>query len=118
MALEVSNSLKDIPVSVLRQISDWLLVEDEELRNACLDFMYQYTASVYNVEILLQNINMDALMSQLVRFLTYNAVVDERKERARPPSKQVPQPTKPPKLSHDIVEQLNQLEEPERSSQW
>ena len=118
MALEVSNSLRDIPVKILRQISDWLLVEDEELRNACLDFLYQYTASIYNVETLLQNVNMDALMGQLVRLLTYNAVVDERKERARPQSKHTPPPSKPPKLSHDIVEQLNQLEEPERSSQW
>ena len=118
MALEVSNSLRDVPVAILRQISDWLLLEDEELRNACLDFLYQYTASIYNVETLLQNVNMDALIGQLVRLLTYNAVMDERKERGRPPSKYVPIPTKPPKLSYDIVEQLNQLEEPERSSQW
>ena len=118
MTLEVKNSLKDIPISLLQQISNWLLVEDEELRNACLDFLYQYTASIYNVEILLQNVNMDALIGQLVRLLTYNAIVDERKERVRPSPKHVPPPAKPPKLSHDIVEQLNQLEEPERSSQW
>ena len=136
MTLETNNTLEDIPMPTLKRIAEfWLLVEDEELRNAALDFLYQFTASADNVEKLVHNVNMEALIGQLVRFLTYGAVVvddkrdkERERERARASTsastgqgKQTgttQQPNKPPKLSSDIVEQLNQLEEPERSSQW
>lgn len=118
MNLETANQLKDVPVEALKRVVEWLLVEDEELSHACLDFLYQFTARIENVEMLLRHVDMDGLVSQLVRLTMYNAVRDERKERSRAQPKTEAVPTHPPKLSLDIVNLLNRLEEPERSSQW
>lgn len=119
MNLEANNRLADVPISVLQSISDWLLVEDEELRNACLDFLYQFTAVTDNVEVLLQHINIEILVNQLVRLLMYNATPIAQPEKPRHPPSLQPVPEKPPKLGPFIVEQLTQIpDEREQSSQW
>ncbi|KAJ9640300.1 hypothetical protein H2199_005839 [Coniosporium tulheliwenetii] len=118
MNSEVNNRLSDVPVPILQRICDWLLVEDEELRLACLDFLYQFTAILDNVEILARNVNSQSLVNQLVRLLLYHAHFDERRERTRTLAKNGPPPDTPPRLASTIVEQLAVIEEPERSSQW
>ncbi|OCK77558.1 hypothetical protein K432DRAFT_427916 [Lepidopterella palustris CBS 459.81] len=118
MSLEASNRLTDVPIKTLQQICDWLLVEDEELRNACLDFLYQFTAIMENVEIVLHQVNIESLVNQLVRLLLYNATTFEDRKSNKPLSKAAPIVDTPPKLSYSIIEQLVALDEPERSSQW
>ncbi|KAF2116266.1 hypothetical protein BDV96DRAFT_544953 [Lophiotrema nucula] len=118
MSLEGSNKLTDVPTKTLRSICDWLLVEDEELRNACLDFLYLYTGFVDNVEIVATELNVEGLVNQLVRLLQYNAVAMEERRSNAKTAKTPQQSDTPPKLSAPIIEQLVTLEEPERSSQW
>ncbi|EOD43969.1 putative rsc complex subunit rsc9 protein [Neofusicoccum parvum UCRNP2] len=65
--------LTNVPTDVIQHVCEWLLVEDEHLREACLDFLYLYTATAENVETLTQYTDVEALVKQLVRLLLYNA---------------------------------------------
>ena len=69
-----SAALANVPVNALNKINQWLLVEDEELRDACLAFLYQYTAITDNVEFMVKNLDMEGVVGQLVRLLMYIAV--------------------------------------------
>ncbi|KAF2091340.1 hypothetical protein K490DRAFT_32897 [Saccharata proteae CBS 121410] len=122
IAMNVPGSryqLENIPVPVIQRVCDWLLVEDEQLREAVLDFLYLYTISVENVETLTQNVDVPALAKQLTRLLLHNAqtvrAASQPKSLARPSG---PIPETAPKLAFSVIEQLVMLDEPERSSQW
>jgi chromatin structure-remodeling complex subunit RSC9 len=118
MDLEAPNKLPGVSKKALRSICNWLLVEDEELRNACLDFLYLFTGFVDNVEVLVNEVNVEGLVNQLVRLLQYGAVAYEERRSNNKTSRSSPQPDSAPKLSAAIIEQLVALDEPERSSQW
>jgi chromatin structure-remodeling complex subunit RSC9 len=117
MSLPAPKRLEDIPPATLRDIQSWLLVEDEELRGACLDFLIQYTSIADNVDNLLQHIDSDNLAKQLTRLLLFDA--KEQKLGTRPESKDADATIPPvPRLSRSVVEPLLKLDEPERSSEW
>lgn len=118
MNLEATNKLTDVPIKTLRSICDWLLVEDEDLRIACLDFLYLYTGFPDNVETLVHEVEIEGVVNQLVRLLQYGAIAYEERRSASKPSKSSQPTDSAPKLSSAIIEQLVTLEEPERSSQW
>ncbi|KAI9666056.1 MAG: Chromatin structure-remodeling complex protein rsc9 [Bathelium mastoideum] len=120
MNLDENYRLRDVPAPIIRRVCEWLMIEDEELRNACLDFLYQYTALLDNVENLVQNISIEGLVKQLVRLLMHSAHPEERREKSRHHSsvKEQTNPESIPKLSQDLIEQLLKFEEPERSSHW
>jgi chromatin structure-remodeling complex subunit RSC9 len=117
MNLEENNRLKGVPMSVIRRISDWTLIDDEELVNACLDFLYQYTAVDENVQAMLTEVNIEGLINQLVRLLLHGAKEVETKVLTKKPvkgrsAKEIPN------LPRDLLEQLLKYEEPERSGYW
>ncbi|KAM0723438.1 hypothetical protein Q7P37_000424 [Cladosporium fusiforme] len=117
MTLPPPKRLEDIPPAALREVQTWLLVEDEELRGACLDFLMQYTSFSDNVDNLLQQIDPENLARQLTRLLLFDA--KEQKQEAKPDSKENESTIPPvPRLSRSVVEPLLTLEEPERSSEW
>lgn len=115
---DAANKLTGIPVKILKSICDWLLVEDDELRVACLDFLYLFTGFVDNVGILVNEVDIEVLVHQLVRLLQFGAQAFEERRGAPKASKQSSQADDAPKLSSSIIEQLVSLDEPERSSQW
>lgn len=124
---DINNHLPNVPVSALQSICDWLLVEDEELRNACLDFLYQFTAVTDNVEFLVQHIDLEPLAAQLVRLLLHNAWSPDPTRSSsskssttgtRPGSSNAVNDQGAPTLSQAIIKTLIALDEPERSSQW
>lgn len=111
--------LINVPTQVIRHVAEWLLVEDEHLREACLDFLYLYTANTENVETLTQNTDVEALVKQLVRLLLYNAQTIRIPAQTRAPGKSAgSSPETAPKLAAAIIDQLLSLDEPDRSSQW
>ncbi|KAF1911286.1 hypothetical protein BDU57DRAFT_524322 [Ampelomyces quisqualis] len=118
MNLEATNKLTNIPVKTLQSICNWLLVEDEDLRIACLDFMYLFTGFADNVETLAHEVDLEGVVNQLVRMLQYGAIAYEERRSASKPSKSVQQSDNAPKLSSAIIDHLVALEEPDRSSQW
>lgn len=117
----IPNRLADVPFVYLQKIGEWLLVEDEELRSACLDFLYQYTAVTENVEYMLKNLDMEGFVGQLVRLLMYGAQSQkEREEKRTAGSVSSNKAATPPKLSPKIVENLiaSISDERELSSAW
>ncbi|KAL5115839.1 Chromatin structure-remodeling complex protein rsc9 [Pleosporales sp. CAS-2024a] len=118
MNLEATNKLSDVPVKTLRLICDWLLVEDEDLRIACLDFLYLFTGFSDNVETLAHKVDIASVVNQLVRMLQYGAIAYEERRTAPKPAKSAQPSDGAPKLSSAIIDHLVTLEEPERSSQW
>ncbi|KAF4309503.1 hypothetical protein GTA08_BOTSDO01988 [Botryosphaeria dothidea] len=111
--------LINVPTQVIRHVAEWLLVEDEHLREACLDFLYLYTANTENVETLTQNTDVEALVKQLVRLLLYNAQTIRIPAQTRALGKSAgSSPETAPKLAAAIIDQLLSLDEPDRSSQW
>ncbi|KAL1637504.1 Chromatin structure-remodeling complex protein rsc9 [Neofusicoccum ribis] len=111
--------LTNVPTDVIQHVCEWLLVEDEHLREACLDFLYLYTATAENVETLTQYTDVEALVKQLVRLLLYNAQTIRIPIQSKAPGKPASSsPETAPKLATSIIDQLLTLDEPDRSSQW
>lgn len=109
--------LDDVPMAVLRAIQQHLLIDDEELRSAALDFLGQYTSISDNVENLLRIVDAEALGRQLSRLVLFYA--KEYRDVKSSKRREVEEPIAPvPRLSKSLVESLLRLEEPERSSEW
>ncbi|EOA91880.1 Chromatin structure-remodeling complex protein rsc9 [Exserohilum turcicum] len=118
MNLEATNKLTKVPTKTLKSICDWLLVEDEDLRIACLDFLYLFTGFPDNVETLVHEVDIEGVIKQLVRLLQYGAIVYEERRTTPKIAKSSTPPENAPKLSSAIIDHLVTLDEPERSSQW
>ena len=115
--------IHSIPIPTIIRICDWLLVEDQELRTACLDLLYRYTAVVKNIEVLLDNFDVEVLIGRIVRLLLYGAKPSGDKLPDLPgaillPTAPATEETQIPKIPTELVEQLLIFDEPERSSQW
>jgi chromatin structure-remodeling complex subunit RSC9 len=118
MNLEATNKLSNVPTTTLKSICDWLLVEDEDLRIACLDFLYLFTGFADNVESLVHEVDLEGVIQQLVRLLQYGAIAYEERRTLPKIAKTITPPENAPKLSSAIIDYLVTLDEPERSSQW
>lgn len=117
MNLDESNRLKGVPISAIQRICEWILLDDEELVHACLDFLYQFTAVPDNVEYLLTHMPLEPLITQLVRLLLFNARPITTKRLLTPAVPPVPA-TEIPSLPLDLLEQVLTSDEPDRSSHW
>ena len=120
--LEVSNRLEGVPPFIISRLCGWVLLDDEELVSACLDFFYQFTAVPENVAFLLTHaakgsIPLQGLIAQLGRLLLHDAQETFSKRLLSPaiPAKTA---THVPDLPADILEQVTQSSEPERSALW
>ncbi|KAL2018253.1 hypothetical protein VTK56DRAFT_1007 [Thermocarpiscus australiensis] len=114
-----TNKLGGVPPSALQSIMDWLMINDEELQDACLDFLYQFTAVVPNLDMMLKETNVEHLVTQLVRLLSHGAkkshreiVVSEAHLAYEPPSERIPP------IPGDLRNRLLAMEEPERCYTW
>lgn len=113
----VNKRLEDVPLSALNRVSHWLMIEDEELRSACLDFLFQYTSIADNVETLILDTDIQSLVRQLSSLLLFQAKQDTPRPKIQP-TKEIEQPTQVPRLAPELVRQLLRFTEPERSSHW
>lgn len=120
MNLEDTNKLKGVPISVIRRLCEWVLLEDEELIGACLDFFYQYTAVPENLAFLLSHIDdipLSSFLNQLARLLQFNASTQYTKilaTRAIP----VTAATEIPNVPDELLQQFLKFDEPDRSNHW
>ncbi|KAI0553097.1 arid/bright DNA binding domain-containing protein [Xylaria curta] len=117
MNLEATNKLQGVPAVALENIMNWLLLNDEELMDACLDFLYQYTAVVENVESLLEAVNMENVVPHLVRLLAHGAKRVKEERILQPEKKELCTEEVPP-LPFDLHEKLRNTDEPTRCFQW
>lgn len=117
MNLTEANKLGNVPPNNLQNITTWLLLNDDDLMDACLDFLYQYTAVVPNVETLLKAIKAEDLVAHLVRLLSHGAK-KVHKEQILVPERRLPASDDVLPLPQDLQERLLSLEEPERCYTW
>ncbi|ORY61350.1 uncharacterized protein BCR38DRAFT_348410 [Pseudomassariella vexata] len=117
MNFDVANKLQNVPPEILQNVMNWLLLNDEELMDACLDFLYMYTAVVPNVESLLKAVNVERLVPHLVRLLGYGAKRIKEDVVLVPPRK-IPAGEDVAALPQDLLERLANTEEPQRCFQW
>lgn len=120
MNLDDTNLLKGVPVSVIKRICEWTLLDDEDFVSACLDFLYQFTAVAENVGVLLSNsteLSLPSFLGQLTRLLQYRARTEYDKKEATkaiaPASA-----TEIPNVPQDLMDQFLKYEEPDRSNHW
>ncbi|EAQ85183.1 hypothetical protein CHGG_09197 [Chaetomium globosum CBS 148.51] len=114
-----TNKLGDVPATTLQCLMDWLMLNDDELVDACLDFLYQYTAVVPNLDVMLEGTKVEHLVVHLVRLLSHGAkryqrdiVVSEARLVYEPAAEQVVP------IPRDLQERLLAMEEPERCFAW
>ena len=120
MNLEDTNLLQGVPVSVIKRICEWILLDDEDFVSACLDFLYQFTAVPENVGILLANsteISLPSFLGQLTRLLQYYARTEHIKVEATKPIAAT-SATDIPNVPQDLMDQFLKYEEPDRSNHW
>lgn len=117
MMLEGNKRLEDVPEGVLVKVCGWVVVEDDELRMACLDFLFQFTSIADNVEQLIQAVDAEALVRLLTRLLLHGAR-EKRRTRSDTVHHEDNGMAAVPRLSRSLVEGLLKCDEPERSSEW
>ena len=76
MHLKPPKRLDNVSDATLKKVQDWLMIEDEELRSACLDFFMQYTSFSDNVDNLLQALDAD----QDGPIIVYKSLFEEDRE--------------------------------------
>ncbi|SPO04983.1 related to Los1p [Cephalotrichum gorgonifer] len=117
MNLDVANSLGHVPPSVLQNMVNWILLNDDEFTDACLDFLYQYTAVVENVDSLLRAISTENLVYHLARLLSHGAR-RVQKEFVLSPEKRLPSTDEIAPMPPQLRDELLQLKEPDRVHRW
>ena len=117
MNLEATNKLHDVPQAVLQRIVSWLLLNDDELMDACLDFLYQYTAVVPNVDNLVRSTDTESLVSQLSRLLSHGGRKHRREfvlATEQPPTPKYDIASMP----EDLLQEMLKIDEPDRVHKW
>ncbi|KAI9727067.1 MAG: Chromatin structure-remodeling complex protein rsc9 [Cirrosporium novae-zelandiae] len=119
MYREEMHYLRGVPDVALQSAIGWLLLEDDDLKQAALDFLYQFTLVDKNVDSMLgkRAINLAGLCRDLARHCFFGAVETEEKEMIKPETK-APAPTVIPDTPRDRLAEIIRKPEPERSSQW
>jgi chromatin structure-remodeling complex subunit RSC9 len=117
MNLTATNKLQGVPPEALQNIMNWLLLNDEELMDACLDFLYQYTAVVPNVESLLKSVDMERVVPHLVRLLAHGAK-RVKEDYVLEPERKMPASEEVAILPQDLQDKLANTDEPQRSYHW
>ncbi|KAI4722578.1 hypothetical protein E4T48_01148 [Aureobasidium sp. EXF-10727] len=121
MAYEENKRLELVPLEIVQKLPDWMMLPDEELRSACLDFLFQYTSIADNVETLALDADVQNLVKQLSDLLLYNAKKEApktAKPRRSEPHYDSESSAHVPRLCQDVIESLLQYAEPDRSSRW
>lgn len=118
MDLAETNKLEHVPVEVLQKVKNWLLLNDDDLMGACLDFLYQYTAVVANLETLTHAVDLENLVVHLVRLLSHGAKREQREIVKQPEQRMYMGATVIQNIPPDLEERLLAIEEPERCYKW
>ncbi|KAM5377285.1 hypothetical protein ACJZ2D_005104 [Fusarium nematophilum] len=117
MNLEATNKLGDVPGPVLERIASWLLLNDDELIDACLDLLYQYTAVVSNVDNLMRSLTPENLVDHLARLLSHGARKIQH-EFILAPEQRMPARDQIAPMPEDLLQEMLKLEEPDRVHRW
>ena len=120
MHLEDPNRLQGVPFTMLRQLSDYLSLNDDELTQASLEFVFIFTGTVDNVLLLLANpdaFDLSDLLHSVTGLLQHHSIQQYTK-RLTEHSVASAEAKEIPSVPEDLMQEFLQLKEPERSNQW
>ncbi|KAG7115481.1 Chromatin structure-remodeling complex subunit rsc9 like protein [Verticillium longisporum] len=117
MKLANTNKLSNVPAETLENITRWLQLNDDDLMDACLDFLYQYTAVAANIDDLLRFVSAESLVIHLVRLLSHGAKKVTREVVIVPQLKTPPNDYAAP-MPTDLLQELLAIGKPERCQAW
>ena len=119
--LETTFRIRDVPMSSVERLFSMLLVEvDDELLEANVDFIYEFTA-IYENNHQVLGIHPELythLISRLVTLLNHNPTTSEESILSRPKAPKAPSQAPIPHVPSDLLQQLLQYPEKERSRRW
>lgn len=116
---EGNQAIKCISKETLQQLFFHTLLDlDKDVLSGALDFWYQYTLSTENVEKLMDIFNFPVIfVPRMTTLLTYEAR-PTKKETVLQEEKVAPPPAEIPRVPPELLKDLLELAEPERSSRW
>lgn len=113
------NLVESIPKGTITKLLRFLMVDDEELISAVLDFMYQYTANPANVRRLIRDpFSTGVCSTHLIRLLTYKIDLPKLDYIRLPRRTKKPAPPDPPSLPQWVLNELLEFQEPDRATNW
>ena len=118
--LQQPNVLRGVPDALIEKVFQWILLQDDELVNACLDFLYQFTAIPENVALLLSHSNVltsSSFVAQLMRLLQHGARPQQEKFLTHAGIRATSS-NEIATVPRDLLAEFIKHEEPQRSTQW
>ncbi|KAL5343793.1 hypothetical protein BJX70DRAFT_122874 [Aspergillus crustosus] len=116
---EANRSLESLPREVLQQLYLLTLLDlDKDVLSGALDFWYQYTLSRENIETMMEVFNFRTIfIPRMIALLTHEGRPSKR-ETVLQEEKVAPPPAEIPRIPPELLKDLMDLSEPERSSRW
>ena len=108
---------KRVPIPLLQQVCDYMLLDDEDLVYASVDFLYLFTCEVDNIQTLVYDLPIRPTVTHLIRLLSHGAKPVEVRTPLTPFIRGSA-PTEFLIIPTELVEELIKFEEPDRSKFW
>jgi chromatin structure-remodeling complex subunit RSC9 len=119
--LETVFRIEDVPASTVERIISLVLLEsDDELVEACLDFLYEYTAIWTNTRQILSTHPelYIRFIPRLIALMNHNPTTTKEEILSKPKTQNVQMSAQIPTVPNELLQQLLQFPEPQRSSRW
>lgn len=119
--LETVFRVEDVPASTVERIISLALLEsDDELVEACLDFLYEFTAIWTNTrQILTSHPDLYIrFIPRLISLMNHNPTTTKEEILSKPKTQKVQVTAQIPVVPSELFQQLLQFPEPQRSSRW
>ncbi|KAE8353725.1 hypothetical protein BDV28DRAFT_132617 [Aspergillus coremiiformis] len=116
---EANRAMERVPKETLQQLYfHTLLDQDRDILSGALDFWYQYTLSRENIENLIDILNLPIVFApRMIALLTHDGR-PSKKETVLQEEKVAPPPSEISRVPPELLKDLMELSEPERSSRW
>jgi len=115
------HAIRDIPLSTIEKLVYYCVLDDDELVEAVINFLYAWTAFSDNISWIMaaEPHLLPSVMLQFTNLFLRNATVQEENViMAKAPAPSAPSAASVPHIPHELHSQLLQFPEPERSSRW
>lgn len=116
---EGNRAMDRTPKQTLQQLYYHTLLDlDKDILSGALDFWYQYTLTPENIETVMEMFNLPIVfVPRMVALLSYDGH-PTIKETVLQEEKVAPPPSEIPRVPPELLKELMELSEPERSSRW
>ncbi|PWY91953.1 hypothetical protein BO94DRAFT_384843 [Aspergillus sclerotioniger CBS 115572] len=116
---EANRALERMPKQSLQQMYFHTLLDlDKDILSGALDFWYQYTLSRENIETMLDIFDFPSVFVPRMIALLMHEARPFKQETVLQEEKVAPPPSEIPRVPAELLKDLMELQEPERSSRW